>query len=544
MSEQVTEGDNETSLAPPPENSDESGFAEKQRAHQKELEEFLTQFEATAPIEEKLQLAIAFMRRSLAHSGTPYFKGFWEARQICLPLFKEAIAAPTRAQLWKDYRELCSESQRLKQLLEEESAFAIEQIELAIQALETDVATMADKLALLPDVAFTASSVVLEPHYEQFQAIQKELQLLNAHAGRINSLRKELIRTEMRIRQKNKFFRRLSAIGDEIFPKRKDLIKAISTLFLEDVQQFVNDNFEQEQLRQPLFFYRDEIKALQGIAKVLTLNTHAFTYTRNQLSGCWDRVKEIEKERKKVRAEQKVTFQQNVTQILQQIETLSTDYASGQLTVAAAQKAIDAVFDTMSQLEIGRDEKRHIREKLTEAKQPIIAKIREEEQQRVDKEQAVEREKREKANAVKEAIQQLLKEAETLTAEEITTRREALFEQIQTAPLTKTEKQSLERGLKPLKDLIAEKKERALLSLSEQDLEVFDQLHQVLKQRKERRKEIKAQYEDLRKAAGSSGFSFEKALAYDEQVKAERERLEKIDEAIREIEMKIESIES
>ena len=49
----------------------------------------------------------------------------------------------------------------------------------------------------------------LLPKKEFYLEIQKELTLFNALAGRINSIRKEIIKTQMRISSKNKFFTKL-----------------------------------------------------------------------------------------------------------------------------------------------------------------------------------------------------------------------------------------------------------------------------------------------------------------------------------------------
>ena len=516
---------------------------EKFKNHAKNLEEFLQNFQESAAPEEKLRIAMDFMRDSLAQQGTPYFKGFWEARQLCLPLFKENLPAPLRAELWKEYRELCNESHRLKQLLEEQSAFAVEQIDLAIQSLETEIEQFDDRLHSCPPMEFPAPSALLEPHMEIYENHQKELYLLNAYASRVNALRKELIKTEMRIRQKNKFFRRLSAIGDKVFPRRKELIKTVSTRFLEDVETFVAEHFGEDALKHPLYYYREEIKALQGIAKVLTLNTHAFTHTRAKLSECWDKVREIEKERKKVRAEQKAVFQQNASEIYEKIDSLEKDLEGQEWTMNSGFAQVDEIIAMIQRTDLGKDEKKAVRERLNQAKQPLVDKLRQEEQARSEKELAVDREKKERVRLLKERTDSLLAEAEALSVEDITAQKDQLLQDIQASPLSKVEKMSLEKSLKPLRDLINEKKERAVLSLSLKDQETLDQLKQLLKQRRERRKEIKAHLEELRKAAGSSGLNFEKAMTYNERVRAEKETLEKIDAAIDEIEAKIGEIE-
>jgi hypothetical protein len=107
----------------------------------------------------------------------------------------------------------------------------------------------------------------------------------------------------------------------------------------------------------------------------------------------------------------------------------------------------------------------------------------------------------------------------------------------------KAEKQELERQLKPLRDLISEKKESSLLALSDDDRQTLQQYRDVLKQRLERRQEIKNQMELLRKASGSSGLDFEQAMSYNAQMAAEKERLEKINLGIKEIQDKISEFE-
>src|ERR1700733_14369049 len=71
----------------------------------------------------------------------------------------------------------------------------------------------------------------LEEKADFYTSLQAEINILNTQAARINSLRKELIKTEMRVRKKNKFFQRLSAAGDKVFPRRKELIQDVSHQF-------------------------------------------------------------------------------------------------------------------------------------------------------------------------------------------------------------------------------------------------------------------------------------------------------------------------
>jgi hypothetical protein len=266
---------------------------------------FLEPFNQIENVEEKLTFALQFMRTSLA-GPTPRFKEYWEIRMVCVPLFKENLSAKARSELWEAYRELSAEARRLKELMDEQSAFAVEQIDLAIQALERDLKHYKELLLNVPDITSFSESPTIEARGEIYNQLQRELNLLNVLAARINSLRKEILKTEMRLRHKSRFFERLSKCGDLVFPVKKELIKKISTEFLSDIELFTSQIVPENVRRlPPLYAVRDEIKALQSIAKMLTLNTHTFTETRIRLSECWEHVRQLDKERKKEIAQRK-----------------------------------------------------------------------------------------------------------------------------------------------------------------------------------------------------------------------------------------------
>ena len=87
-----------------------------------------------------------------------------------------------------------------------------------------------------------------------------------------------------------------------------------------------------------------------------------------------------------------------------------------------------------------------------------------------------------------------------------------------------------------------EAKGRSLLSLSHGEQEQYAGLKQVLKEKQERRQEMKVQLEVYRKALGGSNFDFEKAMACRELMEVEKEGLEKINADIKEIEAKIKEL--
>lgn len=512
------------------------------------LDALKAEIEALPDPDAKLQKAMDFMEASLAQSGTPHFKSFWEARTLCLELFKENISPGLRSQLWAKYSELSKEARRLKEILDEQSSFAAEQIEIAIKALESDLDNFQQQIDALPAIEFPAPCQALESHLPMYQRYQQELNLLNAQASRINALRKELIKTDMRVRVKNKFFQRLSQIGDKVFPKRKELIRDVSNQFIQDIDQFIEDHFTTEKFDQSIFFLREEIKALQGIAKILTLNTHSFTHTRMRLSECWDKIKVFEKERKKVRAQQKAVFKQNVDLVKVKIEEFEKTFSSGQISILDGQKQLDDIAAFMRTVELGRDELKFLREQLAMARKPILDKIKADEAERQHQDQERQRSKRKKIVEIKEQIESALNTIGSEDIEKLAADRDSLLEKINEAGFSKTDKQELERLHKEfrnaLADAITERKEKALMSLSDDRRQDIEQLREVLEQRKARRNEIKTQLESFRKASGASGLDFQQAMEYNAQINTEKERLEKINHGIKEIEDKLEELES
>jgi hypothetical protein len=504
---------------------------EKQLAGEKKgisplFADFMRHFEEEQTAEGKIRISIDFMRAALSHTGTPRFKDFWEGRRLCLPLFKENIAPKVRSQLWGFYIELSSEAKRLKEILDEQSAFAIEQIELAIQGLEGDLQRYDLILSQSQEAPILPKCVTLQDKEEFYNQIQRELSLLNTLAVRVNSMRKEVVKTEMRIRIKNKLLERLSLCGDQIFPKRKELIKKIS-------QEFKDLH---------LYSLREEIKQLQSVAKILTLNTHAFTETRIKLSSCWDKIKNREKERKKETQQKKQEFRQNFDLIMEKIKLFAESCMAG-MSIEECNRQASEILEFMQTVELGRDEVRILKAEIQKAKQGPFERAQSEELERQKKHQEVEVKRRETINALKEELTTLINQAIGLDVEMLISKRDELHQQFEEIPLAKSEKQIVDRLFKQMKDIIDDKKEKTLLLLSEDDQKALDQLKGILEERKLRRLEIKNQLENYRKLLGGSGFDFEKAMMYREMIEAEKVTLEKINSSVEEIEEKIAEIE-
>jgi hypothetical protein len=492
--------------------------------------------------EEKIAHGLQFMRSSISQEGSPRFREFWEARRLVLPFFKENLNPAIRSKLWNEYVELTVEARRLKEILEEQSAFAMEQIDLAIKALESDAANFGQLLASAGEIAFSDASQTIRQKANVYSQIQRELNLLNTLASRLNGLRKEIIKTDMRIRFKTKFFKRLSELGDHIFPKRKELIEAISAEFEKDIDQFIANHFVGEEIvGAPYYALREEIKGLQSMAKIFTLNSAVFTRTRLKLSECWDKVKVLEREHKKEVLEKKQASSEQRQTLQVKMDALKA--RSLEMPMDELNKEIDEISNEMRSVPLHRDDVRYLREELYKLREPHLAA---QEQKAKDLEAAEKeklRQKRELMTALKEKIAQLVKQGEKMDLETLSAAFEEIEGQLAQIEASKMEKQQIERSFRPLKDLIVDKKEHSLLNLSEDDKKALENLRLVLQQRKDRRQEIKIQLEIYRKALGGSGLDFEKAMQFQELVEQEKERLEKANSAIQEIEQKITALE-
>lgn len=540
--EEAESGENENSTVREGsgETSKKRGAEASKEPNRKQLYEvFLTELEALSDPEEKLRHVVDFMVAALATKhGAPYFKGFWDARTIAIQLFKENINPLVRGELWNKYAELSKEARRLKETLDEQSAFAAEQIEIAIKAIENEQENPGETADSFENDLLSQNQS-LSSNSSYYKQVQSELNLLNAHASHITALRKELIRIEMRVRQKNKFFQRLSALGDTTFPRRKELIKELSRHFVADIDAFVQRYFSNEEYKEAVFFLREEIKVLQAIAKYLTLNTQAFTYTRMRLSECWDKLKNCDKERKRQRAQHKALHKENAEPLHGKLTEIEQQLQSGELAGEAGHNALDEVLSQMRQVELGRDEIKALRDRITTIRQPILDQAKIEEQNRLEQIQEKEKLKKLKVLSLKNDLSALITEIDQYDANQLSAKKDEFSLRISEISVSKMEKQELERMLKSIKEAIVEKKESEVLALSDDDRQAIEQLRVVLLQRKERRQEIKKQLEQLRKGSGNSGLDFEQAMNFNNQVNAEKERLDKISEGIAEIERSI-----
>ena len=518
------------------EKNDTDDKIKKEESGSESTPDLKEELEKVSKPEEKLKSTIELMETSLAQSGSPDFKTFWESRKSALELFKENIPPVVKALFWTKYRELTKEAKRLKEIFEEQTAFAVEQIEIAIQALENDINDFDLQLENVAYPDFPKGLSVLKDRLSTYREKQKELNLLNTQAARINALRKELVRTEMRIRQKNKFFQRLSVSGDRVFPKRKELIKEIRQFFIDDINMYVKSRFTTLANEKSLHQLREEIMALQALAKIMTLNTNAFTHSRLKLGECWDKLKSLDKERKKEHAQQKLTYKENAEEVKVKIDEFSEAVHGNQMSTGEAQTKSDEISKFMRTKDLGKEEVKALKDQLNQAFKPVKEKLIEEEKKRREIELEKEQDRQNKIRSIEERLSKLSKLQETAQFEEIVKGIEAIDLEISNLCLSDSERDVLMGQLVPVRDSIKEQEEQEVLALSNDDPEKISKLKASIKIASARKNDIKEQLEKYRKAAGGSGLDFEQSMFYNEQLNIEKRRLEKVNSNIAKLE--------
>ena len=490
-------------------------MAQQQEQSLKMLEEKLREIKEP---EIQLNEIILFMEQTLSQETTPRFKQFWDARKLCLEVMKQEISPVVRSLAWDKFSELTQEARRLKEIFESESAFTGQQFTMAIESLEQELEKFTQGAIPTPELQFTAMPDSLESLHV-YKVFQKELSVLNVFADRIHSLRKELVKTNMRIKAKNQLFNRLSNCGDKVFPLRKDLIDKISDQFIKDVESFISVLQNRAGQRGGFMNVRDEIKSYQSFAKEIMLNQPAFKKSRQLLSKAWDTVKELDRTR---RSEQEKRIEESKAKaepILNQIKGLTENFKENKISFAEAQQQEKQIFEAIRTAGVGKPEQKQLKDALGEIENLLL---------QVKSAEAAERKREKEAQAVirREAFEALKNKVDEKPAS--SEQLEALEKEIKDSKLLDEEKDELLLLLDPAKD--------TLLDLEQEKSANKEDYQRILDERIQRRKEIRDELNRLRKSLGSSALDLKQQLANQEMVKNLKDRLEVMEKRIQQLE--------
>jgi len=150
-----------------------------------------------------------------------------------------------------------------------------------------------------------------------------------------------------------------------------------------------------------------------------------------------------------------------------------------------------------------------------------------------------EQEKKARIEALRQELESLGSANTKLEIEDIERALEPLAKEVATLGVPRAEKQEFDKLVRNVRDVIVEKKDQKLLSLSEGDREAIGKLKDLLKEKKLNRQTIKSQIDSWRKESGSSGVSIGQAMQYNEMIENEKQRLEKVESGIDEIQAMI-----
>jgi hypothetical protein len=491
-------------------------------------------------IEEKILSLFDCMKKSLSRKNSPDFKRFWDAKNEVMVLFKEQIDSEKRLELWTKYIELNDEAKNLRFVLDDQSHFALEQIDIAIEALEKDVKNLQHLFSQIPGIDFGNCFSIFDDEKDEYINSQKELTLLNAFSSRIHSLRKELIKIITHSRKKNLLFKKLAALGEEVFPKRKKLIQNISTLFLGDIERFQKEFFEKkDNFGFPYYRIRQEIKFLQDTAKKLTINTKTFMESRKLLSECWDLLRELDNTRKKNNEKKKEVSQEKLLIISERIDSLKKEH--NQVPRKKILSDIDELYNDMRHMELSLYEEKLVKKKIQDLKNLIFEKEIETKNEKIKKEQELIEINKKSVEEFEENLislstsQASIKDLETALED-----FKSKYTQLNFSDEEKVKLNNLKNSIED--SLYVEKEEELISSTEEPSNEKVDKLNEILEKRKSRRSVIKIDVEEIRKDLAKSGYDFEKAMLYREILEKEKIRLKNIDLAISRLEGVIEDL--
>lgn len=500
----------------------------------KTSQSFIEQLEAASSTDEAVRLCINEMRRLLSQGEVPNFRAFWEVRQKCLTLFKEKIAPRTRTLLWSEFISLSEEMRKVKEVLDSQAAFAVEQIELAIAALKADIEQIDHKVSEMTPIDFPNHVRIMDGQKDHFIHIQQELDLMSNLAGRLNSLRKELINTPMRARLKSRLLSELSQLGDDVFPRRKEKIFSLSESFLERIHTF---SIDESRLRDS----KEEIKALQSLAKALMINTRTFNDVREILSGFWDQIREREREYHEKKAQDRQKFKESLEALQPKIQLLNTECKESEISWEKAQEREAAILAEMRELPLGPADVKALKKQLAEAIEPLEKKRAEELEKKKEEELQALARRLKAQDVMMNSLTELLDRAETLGLDVLVEKWESLVKEEKTLDPKGPEGKRISSRLDAVYDHIQEKQWQSLQE--DQSEEGKHQLHALLDNRHKARRKLKERLEDLRKIVGGSGLSLEDSLLYQEMIREEKYRLDAIETMIEEIEEKLFDVE-
>ncbi len=500
-----------------------------------------------SPEEEKVVANLSAMELALRDDQGANLKLFWDIRRETLPLFQALETSARRGELWSRYVELTKEGRVVKALKDEEGAFLISQVDLAVTCLEKDVAGFFDRTTpIVPKKEACLDAQALESNRPFYEETLASFVWFGSFSSKILDLRKELMSMSIRMRLKSKFFQRLSVLGQQVFPGRKALVEKVSAVFAADVDAFVAKYFSgsgRDSLRRSVFFLRKEIKSLQQAAKSLAISSSVFSATRLKLSECWDQLKGLEKEIRQEQGRLRSVSTENTTKLRKLLEEATDLFSDDTSSASGIRHCLEGLVKQIREAELTHDdvvslkkELHHLFERLSE-REELEKKAHQEKQAKEEelKQEAIRSLENRVAEFVDSCNRGNLSEESRVLCQEL---QQAVAKMPQLPFLKKT---SLNNQLNMASKHMAHFFEEQLLS-SPDSREKLRNMREVLGKRLERRKELKSKLEQDKKLLGASGLDFSCAMQYSAMLEEDKAALEELDQSILSLKKQIQQL--
>ncbi len=474
-----------------------------------DVETFIKGLEAENSSHTKLEEMLKYMQLQLSHGKIKPLNRFWKMRSFCLERFKEELSFSKRVPLWETYCKIVSEITKLKEVLDEKVAFHSEEIVKAIESIEKDLERLPEIITDSPPVEIPKNCPCLEKNAAAYQSSQKELNTISHYAKQLNALKSDVIELETPHKEKQLLLDRLHVLGDVVFPRRRELLALISKKYNDDINYFVSINFEKNELKMPLFELKDQIKNLQAFAKVVSLNVGAFSNSREKLSQCWDQIRTFEKAQKKVKEEQKATFNKNEISLTDRIQTLKENKAN--LSKNDFDQEINKIGESIQKVDLLKSQ----RKKLTE----LLALIDE-----AAATKKISTPEEDTFIQIQREILDLQEKAKHWDYFSLVNEYKRVQKIYTDSKLLETHQNKIMRRFFTIKELLMEK----LLEEVENRVDIEELSPQI----EDFRNGIKEDRESYRKALNTSNQSIEKAMLYNELLTQTKQRLSEFDKRI------------
>lgn len=442
--------------------------------------------------DERITKMLEYMQLQLSHGELHPLSRFWKMRKFCLDNFKEAIPVSKRLRLWEKYRLMIEEVMKLKQIIDEKSVFEKEQIESALNAIQSSIENI-DKL-----IASEAEIPIPKCHCLQknqlfYNETQKALNVYSSYAKQLNALKKEILGLDISFKKKQEILDHIHSLADKVFPVKRELLTNVSKRYTEDIQFFVKTNFSTSDFKSPTFNLKDQIKQLQSFAKVISLNVDAFSKTRLQLSKCWDKLKNFESEQKKLKDEKKQLSDQKFNEIKKKLGDLKEK--KGTLEKEVLNSEIKAIDQLIHQEDLLKFQQKQLKDELNLLDENAAAKPK------VSQEVSA-------FSHIKSEIGKINDNIKYWDFPTLDSQFKALLSLLLELKLSDSHQVKIQRELFALKE--------ALFAKLLEEIKNRIDIEEISTQIESFKKILKQDMQDYRKVLNSSNQSIEKAIVYNE----------------------------